>query len=153
MRPVLQNQSNPDLAWAYHTQLSWTTVDLFFALTAASLPVLILAFPKILRSVIDRMSQLGNLSRLERGHRGSARLGTDKRLGQNSRVDGTISDEKDEVAWDEGKMGLDVQRDNFKRRMEVRWNAAFVGRPEAAEVATKRDEMEVDEMLHCQFGM
>lgn len=62
-------------------------------------------------------------------------------------------DEKDEVAGDEGKMGLDVERDNFKRRMEARWDAAFVGRPEAAEVATKRDEMEVDEMLHCQFGM
>ena len=46
IRPIVVAQGNPDIMYAFQVQYSWTTTDMFFAITAASLPVLNAAVPK-----------------------------------------------------------------------------------------------------------
>ena len=102
MRQVKQKQADPDLTWASRSQYSWTVVDLFFAVTAASLPVLNAAIPKGWRSP-------HSLKELRDWQIGSK---------QGSGLEFT------EFCRD-GTVVPDIEKDSFHRRTEQRWDEAF----------------------------
>ena len=102
MRQVIQKQNAADLTWAFQTIYAWTTVDLVFAICAASLPVLNAAIPRSWRSP-NSEKKLRNLSLLEQGSQQS-------KGSSNYRRDGTV---------------LDVDKDSFHKKTEQRWDDAF----------------------------
>ncbi|MCJ1465364.1 hypothetical protein MMC07_003982 [Pseudocyphellaria aurata] len=55
MRLATKVDHSQDRTWAYRKRLNWTIVDIFFGITAASLPVLNAAIPKRWRSPPDCM--------------------------------------------------------------------------------------------------
>jgi len=137
MRQVVQARilTNPDASWVYQEELSWIIVDLFFGITAASLPVLNAALPKRWRSSGNRTPQLDHFSNVnsksEEGQ--SAQLESSD---DGHRPDGTVRD---------CGIPADVEKDSFHQRTEKRWDDAFVGvqRPDAAQtthVALKRSD-------------
>lgn len=109
--------------WQFRHQLAWSTVDLFFTITAASLPVLNAALPQRFRSTSNSSPRLGNLSILQRSHRGSVRLDSRE---LRSRPDGTVLDEEIEEpkSVQTVEHGL-VEKDSFTRRTEKRWEEAY----------------------------
>ena len=103
MRQVIQNQADPDITWASRRIFAWTVVDLFFAVTAASLPVLNAAIPKGWRSP-HSLKELRNISLLQLGSRQRSLEFTEFCR------DGTV---------------MDIEKDSFHRRTEQRWDDAF----------------------------
>ena len=113
MRMVVEFQADPDITWASQKMFSWITVDLFFAVTAASLPVLNAAVPKGWRSP-NSIKPLGNLSLLEKGThpRSQTAEGQDLEWGRKITFgrDGTIPD---------------VEKDSFHKKIDKRWDDAY----------------------------
>lgn len=77
MRHVIQSRSNPDLTWHYEL-ISWTTVDIFFAITAASLPVCNALVPKRWKLSVPSLPRLSYWTQSRRSgqNRVSVRLGS-----------------------------------------------------------------------------
>lgn len=134
MRQVVQARilTNPDSSWVYQDELSWIIVDLFFGITAASLPVLNAAIPKRWRSSGNRTPQLDHFSIFN----------------SKSKAGGSVTLESgDDAHRPDGRVlggghAADVEKDSFHHRTEKRWDDAFVGvqRPDAAQVALKRSD-------------
>lgn len=143
MRQIVQTQTltNPDLSWVYYDEHPWIIVDLFFGITAASLPVLNSLIPKRWRTSGNRTPQLNHFSifNSKSGARQSVRLES----GDNAqRPDGTALDEGDYA----GRLS-EVEKDSFHQKTEKRWDDAFVGvqQPDAAQtidtgVGSKRSD-------------
>lgn len=136
MRQVHQVRiyKNPDVSWIYPDVLAWIIVDLFFGITAASLPVLNAALPKRWRDSGNRTPQLSHFSifKSRSGTTQSARLESSDNF---HRPDGTVGDP------------ADVEKDSFHKKTEKRWDDAYAGvqQPEAAQnpdtaVGTKRSD-------------
>ena len=103
MRSVIQKQADPDITWASREIYSWTVVDLFFAVIAASLPVLNAAVPKDWRGP-HSLKELRNLSLLRSDGQQRSVEATDFCR------DGTV---------------MDIEKGSFHRRTEKRWDDAF----------------------------
>ena len=77
MRQIRQYHQPADITWTMEI-INWTLVDIFFATTAASLPVLNALIPKRWRTDAPSLSFLSSWSRGRRSgqHRASMRLGS-----------------------------------------------------------------------------
>ncbi len=121
MRQVVQNRNykNPDTPWVYKDDLSWVIVDLFFGITAASLPVLNAAIPKRWRSSPNRTPQLNHLSIFDSNS-------TPKRS--------VTTESSDRTQRPDGTQSADAGKDSYHHKTEKRWDDAYVGvqRPDAA---------------------
>jgi len=131
MRQIVQVRIfyNPDFPWVYQDQLTWIIVDLFFGITAASLPVLNAALPKRWRTSGNRTPQLNHFSIVS--SKSEARQSVKmESSGDVHRPDGTALDEGDRAG-----RPSEVEKDSFHQRTEKRWDDAFgeVQRPDAAQ--------------------
>lgn len=135
MRQVRQAKMihNPDVSWVYADLLDWTIIDLFFGITAASLPVLNAALPKRWRDSGNRTPQLSHFSIFNSGN-GTA---------QSARQ----YDMSDIVCRPDGTAPTDVEKDSFHKKTEQRWDDAYAGvqEPDRAltpntSVGTKRSD-------------
>ena len=104
MRQVIQKQAAPDITYDSIRIFQWTVVDIFFAITAASLPVLNAAIPKGWRSP-HSLKELRNMSLLQLGSNNQRSI----EFTEFCR-DGTV---------------MDIEKDSFHKRTEQRWDDAF----------------------------
>lgn len=137
MRQVHQNKifNNPNASWIYRDVLAWIIVDLFFGITAASLPVLNAALPKRWRDSGNRTPQLSHFSIFNSRSRTTQSAGLESSSDNFHRPDGTVGDP------------ADVEKDSFHKKTEKRWDDAYAGvqQPETAHssdpaVSTKRSD-------------
>lgn len=138
MRQVVQARiiKTADFAWDFQELLAWIIVDLFFAIVAASLPVLNAALPKQWRSSGNNTPQLGHISTLKSHSTKSINLESSDTF---PRPDGTIVEET-------GTTG-DIEKDSFHTKTEKHWDDAFVKvqRPGAMQDAGIKDGAEVSD--------
>ena len=109
---VVEFQADPDITYASQDMYQWIAVDVFFAIAAASLPVLNAAVPKGWRSP-NSIKPLRHLSLLEKGSKPRSQNGDgrmDLETGVHFGRDGTV---------------LEVQRDEYHKRVEKRWDEAY----------------------------
>ena len=116
MRLVVPHQDYPDIIWAYKRQMAWSAVDLFFAVTAASLPVLNALLPKSWRGWMRSTPRLADLSIFNVA---------------NEKKSNTIAfaNEKafqgPENTANAIMLVAELGKDSFTRRTERRWDEAF----------------------------
>lgn len=93
-------QSSSKVLGVYPKRIKWTIVDIFFAITAASLPVLNAAIPQRWRSPPDNM--MHDVGRI--GNRSSIKLGSRESINDRGRYQGQFEPKANDdtlVAGDE----------------------------------------------------
>ena len=115
MRQVVPQQDDPDITWVYKRQMAWSAVDLFFAVTAASLPVLNALLPKSWRGWMRSTPRLAGLSIFNVA---------------NEKSDTTAFANEEAFQGPENTANAimlvaELDKDSFTKRTERRWDEAF----------------------------
>ena len=119
MRNVVESQADPDITWASRNIYQWVTVDIFFAIIAASLPVLNAAVPKGWRKP-NSINPLRNLSLLEKSHHSNHP--------RSETGEGRIEMEAGKISFGRDGTVMDVEKGLFHKKMQKRWDDAYATR-------------------------
>lgn len=114
-----ESQADPDITWASRNIYHWITVDIFFAITAASLPVLNVAISKGWRKP-NSTKLLRNLSLLEKSH--------DSNHPRSETGEERIDMEVGKISFGRDGTVMDVEKGPFHKKMEKRWDNAYAKR-------------------------